>query len=217
MLLGLLCFKPQLGLLLPIALLAARLWRPFFGAAATVAAVMTASLVVFGPESWRAYLDVTMAQQSRLLAEDRGWFLDIAITPLMSARTLGLAPWLGGVLQGVLTLAVILGVYATFRKTADRRLQCAVLLAGVFLASPYGYHYDLPLVSVAVLWAYRAGLDAGFLPGEKVLLVLVWLLPLLVVGLNPAGLPVTPLILLAFFILLLARANGWTDKLRRPD
>ena len=67
----------------------------------------------------------------------------------------------------------------------------------------------MPLVAAAVVWAYKHALEAGFLPGERTVLALVWLLPLLIVFLNPMGLPIAPLVLAAFFGLVLARACGW--------
>jgi len=58
-LLGLLTIKPQLGLLVPVCLLARRDWRtialvPVFGLA-----YCSAGLVVFGWDAWRTYFTVT--------------------------------------------------------------------------------------------------------------------------------------------------------------
>lgn len=208
-LLGLLCFKPQLGLLVPVALAAAALWRPFLGASVTVIAVLALSLVVFGADSWIAYWETTTGYQAGLANESGGLFLNIAATPYIAARILGLgAPWLLPV-HALFALPAVAGVALAFRRPAERRLQIAVLLAAVLLVSPYGYHYDLPLVSVAVLWGFLEAARTGFLPGERILLALVWVLPLLIVFLNPLGLPLAPPVLAAFFALLLARVRGW--------
>ena len=51
-LLGLLTFKPQLGVLVPIALVAAGLWRTIASAVVTVAVCMLASSLAFGFEIW---------------------------------------------------------------------------------------------------------------------------------------------------------------------
>src|SRR5260370_39272863 len=55
-LLGVLTFKPQLWLMVPVALLAARQWRALGGAAASALILALLSLAVFGPEIWRAWL-----------------------------------------------------------------------------------------------------------------------------------------------------------------
>jgi hypothetical protein len=213
-LLGLLCFKPQLGLLVPVALIAARLWRPFLSAAVTTAAVLALSVALFGTESWVSFFEVTTVYQTRLLGEAEGLFLNIVVTPYMSARLLGLDLPVRYLLQALFILCAVAGVYAAYRKEVGRPLQAVVLLAGVLLASPYGYHYDLPLAAAAAVWAYKHALEAGFLPGERIVLALVWLLPLLVVFLNPMGWPIAPLVLAAFFALVLGRACGWV---RRPS
>jgi hypothetical protein len=212
-LLGLLCFKPQLGLLVPVALLAAQLWRPFLGAAATVAAVLALSLGVFGLDSWSSFFEMSTAYQSRPLSDDRGWFLNLVATPFMSAGLLGFGMTARGAIQVVFSIAAILGVYVTFRKATDRNLRIAVLLAAVLLASPYGYNYDLTLVSVAVLWAFEHASWRGFLTGERALLAVAWLLPILVVPANIRGIPIAPPVLALLFAALLVRANGWMPAL----
>ncbi len=211
-LLGLLCFKPQLGLLIPVALIAARLWRPFVSAAATVVAVLALSLGVFGLDGWSSFFEMSTIYQTRHLTEDRGWFLNIVATPYMGAGLLGFGATARGVIQALFSLGAILGVYLSFRTGTDRPLQIAVLLAAVLLASPYGYNYDLTLVSVAVLWAFERAMTTGFLTGERVLMAVAWLLPLLVVVGNLRGIPLGPPVLVAVFFVLLIRANGWLPR-----
>ena len=55
-LLGLLSFKPQLGLLAPLALAAAGLWRTFAVACATVTGLVIIAAIAFGPEAWAAWI-----------------------------------------------------------------------------------------------------------------------------------------------------------------
>jgi hypothetical protein len=51
--LGLLAYKPQLGLMIPVALIAARRWTTLAAAAATVLLMAAASLALFGVETWQ--------------------------------------------------------------------------------------------------------------------------------------------------------------------
>lgn len=53
---GLLSYKPHLGLLLPLALGAAGYWRTFAAAAATTVALVLATTMVFGAESWTSFI-----------------------------------------------------------------------------------------------------------------------------------------------------------------
>ena len=52
---GLLAYKPQFGLMVPLVLLATGRWRTLFAAGATVLALTLAVTLVFGVETWRAF------------------------------------------------------------------------------------------------------------------------------------------------------------------
>ena len=209
-LLGLLSYKPHLGLLVPVALVAGRFWRAFAAASATVLAMLVASLALFGLESWTLFFDTSLGLQAHLLNERGGPALDLAVAPLMSARIAGLDGVARNLPYALLAAFAAWGVFATYRNPrADGELRIAVLLAGVLLASPYGHSYDLPLVSVAVLWCFQHSLRNGFRTGELILLGLVWLLPYLVLLLNAQGVPPGPPLLAAFYAFVLAKANGW--------
>ncbi len=202
---GLLAFKPHLGMLLPVALIAAGHWRSFASAAATVALLAAVSLVAFGIEAWQDFLTLAAANSARHLAGGDGLFMKIVISPYMASRVLGLDPALGAVLQAGATAFAGWAVWLVFRRPCGASLRIAVVLAATLLASPYGYHYDLPLVTLALLIAYFESARDGFRPGERTVYAVVWFLPILVPAANDAGLPIAPAVLLAFLGLLLAR------------
>jgi hypothetical protein len=54
-LLGLISYKPQLAILVPIALLAGRHWKALTAAICSAAGMATASLLAFGPDSWLCF------------------------------------------------------------------------------------------------------------------------------------------------------------------
>jgi alpha-1,2-mannosyltransferase len=205
---GLLSFKPQLGLLIPIALCAAQLWRPFIAAAVTSAALFVGSIVVFGWESWRAYLDVNAPAQSAMLHQAQGPFVQWMPTTFMSGRILGLNVPASYALQAIAAAAAIGGVIWVFRTTRNRHMQAATVMAGTALATPYLHAYDLTLLSVAILWTFRQGYRDGFFPGENVVLFAAWVLPILVFSVNAWGIPIGPVIMLCIFATLLVRANA---------
>jgi len=206
--LGLLSFKPQLGLLIPIALCAAQLWRPFMAAATTTVALFASSIAAFGWESWRAYLNVNAQAQTAMLHHADGAFIQWMPTAFMSGRILGLDVASSYALQGVFAAVAVGGVVWVFRKTQDRQWQSITLLAGTVLATPYLHAYDLTLLSIAVLWAFRQGYRDGFLPGEDLILLAAWALPVLVFAVNALGIPVGPVIMLCFFATILLRARA---------
>jgi Glycosyltransferase family 87 len=90
-LLGLLSFKPQIWILVPLALLAARQWRALPWSLGTVAALALASLALFGLDFWIAFFDVARDAGSRHLMDDMLELMIFQMTTLLAAaRLIGL-------------------------------------------------------------------------------------------------------------------------------
>ena len=90
-LLGLLCYKPHFALLVPVALLAGRRWASILSAAITVGLLIGLSIVLFGAETWHAYLRNVVASSglSNFAIERINVFA--SISPFAAARLLGLS------------------------------------------------------------------------------------------------------------------------------
>ena len=73
-LIGLLAYKPQFGVLIPIALLAGGRWRTIGAAAATVAALVAVSFALLGSGIWHAFADSMNFTQTVVLEQGgTGW------------------------------------------------------------------------------------------------------------------------------------------------
>lgn len=204
-LIGLLTFKPPLGVLVPFALLAGRYWRTFIAAAATVVALLVASLVIHGPEVWITYLTSIPNRHLDLYQGAGGLLSDLVPTVIMAARLLGFAEAVGQVAQLLVSAVVIACVIWAFRRRRDLALNSALLFTGTLLASPFGHVYDMSMVSVAVYLLLQDMAARGGRSGELTIAVFAWLLPILVFFLNGAGIPVGPLGLGLLFGALMAR------------
>ncbi len=202
---ALLAFKPQLGLLIPVALLAGRHWAALAAAAGATAALLATSLWLAGAEAWHAYLTTGIGAQTAFMEQGPGMFTLMVPSAFMAARLLDLGLAVGYGAQGLSALGAAAGVAWAFRVGRDRRLQLAVLIAGTFLVSPYIFNYDMPLLAVAVLCLADRGFRDGFLLGERVVLIAAWALPLAVMVLNAAGWPAGPVVLAALFAVGLRR------------
>jgi len=72
---GLLIYKPQFGLMIPLALLASGRWRTIVAAAATMALLVLTTLLVFGPEIWGAFVASSkIARVALIESGDVGWY-----------------------------------------------------------------------------------------------------------------------------------------------
>ena len=65
--------KPQLAVLLPVAVIAGRYWSAIPAAAASASALLVAAALVFGWDSYRGFLDVLPAYQSVLVSGRWPW------------------------------------------------------------------------------------------------------------------------------------------------
>lgn len=199
LLIGLLSYKPQLGVLLPFLLIAAGHWRAFGAAAATVIFMIVGSVILLGPEAWTLYLSKAGPLQLEVAQFGSGRFQFMVPTYFMSARLLGLPLWQAWMLQGISAALVAAAALWAFRQPAPHALKAALAMVAVVLISPYVLTYDLMIVAVAILVAGQC-----FVPDWRECLVfaLAWILPVIT---WPSQLPAGPLVLTLLFLLLLRR------------
>ena len=157
---------------------------------------------VLGAETWELYLSTTVPFQRLIMEQWTGAMTQMVPSPFMAARLLDLGVPLGYAVQAVSLLVAAAGVAWAFRGRVEPELQTATVLVATFLATPYIFNYDMTLLSVAIVYLVRRGLDCGFVPGERWLLGLAWLLPLLMMYLH-AIFPVAPFVLAALFAVTL--------------
>jgi hypothetical protein len=212
-LLGLLACKPQLWLLVPVALLAAREWRALAGAVAAAALLALASAAVFGLEPWREWLTLMLRpnpafehwlQYGRLNGQSM----------YTEAVFLGLPARFASLCQAIATLACAGLVWWCFCFSGlPRDLQLAVLLTATVLAAPHVSNYDAVMVAVAVLLFLCRSLDDGFRFGDPVLIVVVWSIELFDPPSVFRGGLVTPMVYCLFLAAVIARGRSG----RRPE
>jgi len=205
LLLGLLSYKPHLGLVIPFALAAGAYWRAFLAAAATVLAFAAASLWAFGAGTWLAFVDsLPLARRSVELGESP-WFKMVSVLP--AARLLGFEVATAWAAQGVTALAATAAVVWLWRRRAPPELRASALVFAVPLATPYAQFYDLAVLALPIAWIAWRARQSAWLSGERLALALLWLAPVLAFSLaQETGIPTWPLILAAMLALVLRRA-----------
>jgi hypothetical protein len=213
-LVGLLAFKPHLGILIPLALLVGGYWRAIAAAIAVVALTAGASVLAFGRASWIAFFDALPTATQATLADGRG-----DVGKLQSVFTF--VRWLGGsealawTLYGILAAAVAIAVCVLWRTKVSYEMKAAALATGALLATPYLYLYDLVVLAVPMAFLIRAGALRGFLPGETaglgVACLLILIFPLVKA---PVGLAA---ILVVGALIIRRVLAGDAGEIRLPD
>lgn len=158
-LIGLLTYKPQFGLLIPIALIAGGCWRAIAAASATAIATAALATLAFGPEIWPAFLASTRLTNHAVL--EMGWanFSEL-VSPFGAARSLGLGYWSAWAVQGAVVATLAALVWAAWRRRGAETAKRALLAAACVSASPYAYVYDLTTLGVAIAFLTREGCTA---------------------------------------------------------
>ena len=166
-LLGLLTFKPHLGLLFPIALIAGREWRVLVTATIVALAMAAASWLVFGADTWQAFVgNIGHTSQAFLSDGSADWRKLQTVFGL--TRSLGGTEPLAWSLQAIVTLAAAGAVAALWRSAVQFEIKAAALGTGLMLATPYLYTYDLVALAVPLAFLFRLGLTRGFLAQELI-------------------------------------------------
>jgi hypothetical protein len=153
LLFGMLCYKPHLGLLVPVALAAGRRWRAFFAGAVSVLGLCGLSTVLFGVETWQSYLAVGAH------AAETYKFGRIDFSGMISL--FGAIRLAGGGLLTAYAAQIAAAVAATAAMAwlwwTDARLElrAASLAAATLLTVPVVLLYDLMLAGVAMAWLFR--------------------------------------------------------------
>jgi arabinofuranan 3-O-arabinosyltransferase len=177
-LLGLLTYKPHLGLLFPIALIASGRWRVFVTAAIVATAIAGASWLAFGCAAWQAFVaGIGHASQAFLSQDHADWAKLQTVFGL--ARTLGGSEALAWTLQGGLALIAATLIAALWHSHRTDEVKAAALATAALLATPYLYTYDLVVLAVPLAFLFRLGLAQGFLPYEDIGIGLACLLVLI--------------------------------------
>jgi alpha-1,2-mannosyltransferase len=202
---GLIAYKPQFGLLIPLVLAATGRWRSVAAAAATVAALVAITTLVFGAETWRAFF--TFAEYTRAIVLETGETGWHKIQSVFSwARMWGAPVPLAYAIQGMVTLAIAAALVRLWRSGAAFALKAAALCLATILATPYSLDYDLMLLAPAIAFLAVDGLARGFSPYEKTALAALWAVPLVARGV--AQVTLIPLGVIAMLIVLALVLRG---------
>jgi hypothetical protein len=169
---GLVAYKPDLGVLIPIALAAGRRWQAFMAATLTVVGLVALSLVCFGPETWHSFFTsfITSQQTYETGGVDRKGFVTLfgAILVFQGGSTLATA------VQAIAMLGLAIWVFIVWRRDTSLPMRAATLLTATPLAVPVAQFYELVMSGLAMMWCIRATKDIGWGPWEKTAMAILF-------------------------------------------
>jgi Glycosyltransferase family 87 len=206
-LIGLLAYKPQFGVLIPVALVAGRRWSTIGAAAATVLALVVMSIAALGSEVWHSFADSLNFTQTVVLEQGgTGW--EKIQSAFATARNWGADVATAYALQMVLAIVLAATLAWLWQGPRAFELKAAGLAVASLLATPYVLDYDLVVIAVAIAFLVRHGLARGFRDYEVSLLAAAWIAPLLSRSIASAtGIPLGLVVMLSLYVSILRRAS----------
>jgi hypothetical protein len=206
--LGLLTYKPQLGILFLPALAISRNWRAL--AAAGVASILFAALaaIAFGYQSWPAFFRA-LIERAAAVSDDP--HAAMPLVSLLSLYSLGVSSTVAWTLQLLAAAFAVAVVCILWAKAFPYPLKAAALAIGSLIVSPHVHGYDVCILTIGAAYFIKDGLSRGFLPGERGALLLSWLGLFLLSG------PIPAMISLALLGLVARRAIRLGFRERASD
>jgi alpha-1,2-mannosyltransferase len=203
---GLLIYKPQFGVFIPLALAAGGYWRAFIAASATVVALCAATYLAFGVGVWDAFRESMTFTRVIVLEKGETGFHKIQ-SVFAAVRLFGGTVALAYAAQAVAFAIAAFCLVRLWRSEAAFALKAAALIAASMLATPYLLDYDLMIAAPAIAFLAAHGLDRGFAPNEKSALALIWIAPLVTRALaEQIFLPIGLVAIIVLFVLPLRRS-----------
>jgi hypothetical protein len=203
---GCLTYKPQFGILLPVALIAARQWRACVSAAVTTVFLGAASAAAFGIDVWAAFPRALFAEGSETMfaSPDWGFLLQSVYGLILVLHGGATLAWLA---QGVAAAGAGVIVWLVWRSPTRYALKAATLSTAALIATPYAFAYDLAAIAIPVGFLASDQIRCGLLRGEQTTLIALFVVSLAVI---PAAgkAPIGSVILIALLCLILRRLTG---------
>ena len=170
---------------------------------ASVALGSTAALL-FGYEGWSAFFHTLIDRDSNLMLDER--LIMTFQSPFGLLRWIGANASIAWVGHLAVALIAALAVCAIWAGPVPHALKAAALCIGSLLVSPYVLPWDFCILALAVAFLVSDGMQRGFLPGERLVMLVCW------AGLFKPAVPIGPIICAIFLVLTARRITVYRER-----
>lgn len=176
-LLALIAFKPQYGLLIPFALIAGQQWRAFAAATVALAVYIGVTIAVFGIDLWQAFFaNLSIVRQ---MMEDHLMPWPKMPSLFIFLRLLGAATPLAYFAQALAAITALGAVVYIWRRCGPTALAGAVLVSAALISVNYIFDYAFVIQSVPLAILASDMTRRGAATWEKRALVMLAIAPAL--------------------------------------
>jgi alpha-1,2-mannosyltransferase len=189
---GLMLVKPQLAVLVPLALALRAEWKTIISAAVTVFALVAATIIAYGIQPWRDLLFGT-APFLATLVNARGSFFGFMSTSAATATfSAGASVSLALASQAAFAAGGLYVLVASGMRQAPLREFALITATATFVVLPYGFNYDMTVPMLGALYLMAAS-DRSTM--DKRLAFYGFISPQLGMLLAAAGMPLMPVLI----------------------
>jgi hypothetical protein len=200
-LLGLLTYKPQFLLLLPIVLIASRNIRALVAAGVTVLFVVLISSAALGWSIWQIWISEFPAYQ-HLLQANQASLDHMMPTVIAGAHAIGVSASVGYTAQFFCSAVVAVLTWRACKQGIGEQ-TIAMVAIGTIIVTPYVMIYDMPIIAAAVAIDWKARSEAS-VPVKSPEVILVAALFTCILAMVNSLLPFAASILIFVLFLVIA-------------
>ncbi|MEE8453820.1 MAG: glycosyltransferase family 87 protein [Limibaculum sp.] len=169
-LIGLLTLKPQLGILIPLVLVARGAWGVILWASITAIVVHGLPTLAVGLDYWAAFFERIQFATDQMGTKSTR--IDLMVSPYAFVRYIGLTHEMALAAQYAVTAGLAIGLAVVWRRrSTDFNMMVGMLLIAIPAATHYSYYYELTLCIPAAIYLVRGGYGAATV--DRILLALV--------------------------------------------
>lgn len=177
---GFLTIKPHLGILVPFVLLFRKQYAAILWACLTAGALVALTIVWFGLGAWQQFFSEVLPFQLNVLIFGIYEHYGSKIVSVFMALNMYQVPFLVAYYVNTVTaFAALLCVLWAYKGGCVGYRRIAIVLTAVFLATPYVFTYDMPILSVAIVYFFLALEGRSLKAYQLFFLTVLWVLPAL--------------------------------------
>lgn len=196
--LAILTLKPQLGLMLPVLLLAERNFRVLLLATGFTLLLQAITVCMWGTHIWRDYFEM-LALAPQLLEIAPPQLLTVSLSPTLALRMLQIPAPVCLIAQFIFSLGVVGLVWRALHK-ADEGRKLWLISTATFLISPYAFQYDAVLLAWTCMMLMTQWMQKSLGTQARIALILLAFLPIVAIKLQVLHIPYGFLAIVIAFI-----------------
>ncbi|WP_419903326.1 glycosyltransferase family 87 protein [Kiloniella sp.] len=205
---GLLAFKPQLGLLIPLILIASRQWQVFLSATVTTVLFVGLSIAAFGLDLWGTFFENAALVNDVMGRGLLHW--EKMPSAYITLRMLGASEALSYAVHWLIAAAVVGVLLRLWYRCGPTKLSFAALVPAILLILPYVFDYEMTFLAIPIAILATDIAKKGGALWQKIVLIIAFVAPLFLAGIGQnlhvqIGFPV----ILALFVVAVLR--GFTE------